>query len=227
MQKQVVEHYGVHKDANQVYWLLQQGEGLNAIGLPKSDCPFRLRSNMVLCPHEFDLSVSTNDPVIQHYDGLYSKLEEKFQLAAFTNPLVKPEKPVLYVNTTTPAELQAVAIACSLMNQANGSAVNAAAMRPNLDKNTRRLNSSNMSLMYFYGAEPSHTDVITRMSNSIAMNGVGRIVVAGVLIPFGKHERQFIEPISLDKELFEDLIMLGEKNVRKVGSLRLKKFMRV
>lgn len=220
--KQIVDSYGVHEAPDGIRWLLQQGLSSNAFGLPEKDCPFRIKTHLLLCSHQFMLNtqLTGSDPDVIRYEELL----KKSKLLQFLDPASSPEHKILYIETDEPSYYQTIAAAQEIMNQTVTCSVGADFIKDGADVIQRRLVASTLSTYFVFGMSTDHMHHATRLL-SIAMNAKGRMIIAGNRIPMHKFGNLALT-IKAEPDVVSLLRLIPRKKLREIGSYRLKKFMR-
>lgn len=220
--KQIVETYGLHQHSDGVWWLLQQTENLNALGLPERQCPFRIKSNLMMCSHKFDLNTHSND--VRFQQARVEMLMGRSTMLNFFDPAYMPDKRILYVETDDIKDYQAITFMQAMLNP-NVSVANGASMVKDYSEQVvRRLRSSNLSTYFIYNINNSHLSLITDVVTAASMHR-GRLVLAGPRLPLGNMS-QMMTIIPFDKDAASLVTEVGEATMRQIGCIRLKRFMR-
>ena len=220
--KQIVDTYGLHEDSDGIKWLLQQGVGLNAVGIPPKECPFRIKTHLLLCSHKFDLQQKlepTDRDLVE-----YEKLLLRSQLLQFFDPFYPHEKKVLYVETDETSDFQSIAMAQELANPTVSASLAMDFAKDGFDGVARRLRSSNLSTFLLFGMKNDHLGQINKLVGT-AMSAKGRMVIAGGKVPMHKFG-SLAQIIFPEEKVFKFLNRVDSKKLRMIGSHRLKLFMR-
>lgn len=221
--KQIVEMYGVHRHKSDgIYWLLQQSESINSIGLPPKQCPFRIKTNLMMCPHNFDISVASGG--FRNEVNEYERLLADSPILQFLDPANTPKVKTLYVETDSPKDYHALTVLQGLLNPSLNVANPADMAKDIQDVVLRRLRSSNLSTYLVYGINSTHGSLISDLATTASMSN-GRLLFAGPRLPFYDMgpilTRTPIEPKTLDWAN-----KTGRDMIKIIGAIRLKRHMR-
>lgn len=217
--KQIVDSYGLHQGPDGIWWLLEQGVGLNAFGLSEKDCPFRIKTHLLMCNHKFNLLLARP----QQFD-LYEKMLKKSEILKFLDPATTPSNKILYVETDDATYFQTIVLAQELLNPTVTCSTASDFLKEGAETIARRLNSSPLSTYFVFGMNENNLHHVQKLA-SIAMSARGRLVIAGSRIPMTRFAG-LAHSVKAEPELTKILNFIGKKALRDIGSFRLKQFMR-
>lgn len=217
-----MESYGLHLNSDGVYWLLQQNESLNALGLPNKQSPFRLKSNLLMCPHKFDLSVNTSE--YSQEIKVYEKLLERNEVLQFLDPQNIPERKVLYVETDSPKNYHALTQLQGLLNPCVSVANPGSVCGHIIDTIVRRLRSSNLSTYMIYAVDSFNLRLISDLT-TIASSLQTRLILAGPRSGLYNLDTMMAKT-KFEPELFDWTTSVTPEVIKNIGNIRLKRKMR-
>lgn len=218
--KQPRESYGLYNDDG-IAWLLQQGVGENALGLPNKACPFRIKTHLKLCTHKFDLDVNMQgDRTLREYEFLlpYSDLLKAFDPVVI---LAKKENTALYFETEN---FNHVVKAQQLLNPVANYALAGGLAKDHIPLISKRLASSNLASFVIYGLQPEHLKLIDNLAQ-LGFIADGRLVMSGQKMAL-YNTKNLIEIKKIDDKTALFMKSITSEKLRQIGSYRLKKYMR-
>lgn len=224
-QLQIVDNYGLHLDQiDKTWWLLQQDGATNALGLPKGDCPFRIKSPLLMCPHRLDLL----HPLNEDETKLLKEYERRLAyspLLQFFDPATQPKIKAAYVSTSGLKQYQTLIHLQNLSNLSVGCSNSARFVTSkNYDQVIRRLNSSNLASYFIYEMSADHTKMLSDLATTSFMSK-GKLIFAGKAMPMFKLE-SVCTLIEFEPVLADWIDDIGPDMVKRIGAARVKQFMR-
>lgn len=222
--KQVVDHYGLHQSTSDgVWWLMQQAGGQSAIGLPPSHCPFRMKTNLLVCPHEFNFkeALSDDDIRIQEYK---SRMNDSEMLRVFDPVTPLQDAKCVYIETEYTNECYTLLLLQNMLSNQKTNLANPIRALVDLDTVARRLRSSNLASYIVYGFDQKNSARIKELTE-LSINIPGRLIIVGQRVSIT--EDSVMKKISFDAKQIRYVEQLGIQGMRAIGCTRLKQFMRV
>lgn len=223
--KQVVDRYGLHRDeANDMWWLLQASRTANAIGLPDKYCPFRIKTHLMMCSHDINLStvVPESDPHLIGYEKVLKKsqLLPHFDLA--TAHALDPR--IIYVEVESVKDYHTLVRLQSMANPNISISTSADLIKSNLEIVNRRLNASNLASYLIYGFGTETTTLVEKLLSACLIIR-GKLIMAGPKLPLF-NMADTCERIPFEPVLTDLVNKTGDQKLKEIGAVRLKKFMR-
>lgn len=216
-----LECYGLYRDDDQIAWLLQQGVGENAIGLPSKFCPFRIKTHLKLCTHKFNLSVNLeNDKMLREYEFILPNSD----LLKVFDPLLMLSNPVNKAYYFETGNANHVVKAQQLLNPNANYAMSANLAREHLGMISKRLCSSNLSSFVIYGLQPQHLKLVDDLAQMSLISN-GRLVLSGQKMAL-YNSGSLIDIKTVDDKTDKFLKSASIEKLKEIGSYRLKKHMR-
>lgn len=220
--KQVVDGFGLFTDPDGFKWLLQQSGGYSAVGLPSKECPVRIKSPLMLCPHEFDVMKKVEIP--EKLMAEFEDLASRSKIIRFFDPVSEPEIKLVYVDTDSIVNYHIMIQLQALMSPRSGHSCMASMARNSFETIFKKLNASNLSSFVIYGIDANHHRLIHDCCTSM-MASNGRLALIGEKLPMA-NMGSTIEKLHLDNRTIEFVKRVGDKTLRDIGLARLKNHMR-
>lgn len=222
--KQVVDHYGIHRShSDGVWWLMQQSGGQTAIGLPSSQCPFRMKTTLLMCPHDFNFKEALTDDDIR-LDEYRNKIQSSGMLRAFDPVTPFDGAKCIYIETEFPADYYPLILLQNLLSNPKTNLSNSVKSINDMEIVQRRLRASNLSSYIVYGFDQKISPKIHEFAE-LSINVPGKLILVGqrVSIP----DTSVMKKIKFDALQTKYIERLGVEGLRAIGCARLKQFMRV
>jgi hypothetical protein len=131
----------------------------------------------------------------------------------------------IYVETDSMQDYYTLSLLQSILNPSIGSTSAASSAKQSQELITRRLKSSNLASYIIYGVDSNNSKLVTDMLME-ASQAAGRLMFVGSRIPF-YDVNKLMDRVAFEKATSEFATNLGDKKLRDLGNLRLKKLMRI
>lgn len=224
-----VDKYGLFEDRENLslskYWLIQGRSCESAIGVSSSECPFRLTSKGLVCPHNFDLSIKVDEQEVLKYKAL----SKEGHLFFHCDPSEQPNRQ-LYLTLENNENALYYAKLGHLFNPTFKNILNMKAtsfkdLREILKKNSNSRNS----MLVFYDCSLESMDKVweaVQFQKTSLTDHTGRILFIGTGISIPKQDLAYTTDSFLKTYHLEYLKDVEDYKLLELGSMLVKHKMR-
>lgn len=217
----LASQYGLHKDRDDIWWLLQKAGASNAIGMPPEGTDqAELAGYIGPCPH--DIWMTSDDKCAVTKDVI------EFSLGEFLFPLPLHRRKIAYIEVPESKLGLYLPIAMKLQQMFSPCRDLAAPIwsGDNLLKWYQQRTNSNLVTPIIYGPSHMRSQSICEKLMDLTLVNNSRVLFMTTEAPSYFRRHDLLELNSADFEDLDPFMAVPDDQFRKFGAIQLRKFMR-